>query len=215
MTSKPEIIRESPVVFKQPAHESEIRNGWEVIPAYENEGTGPLIIDLSHLPKWDLQGEDLSRRQPADISVPDHSGYCRLEEGMLINVVKWNWVVIWCLAETPAVFFQEPAFTDVTEAYALLLIIGEKAFSIMEKATALDLGTISKKRPFLTLGPVLHIRSQVVVMGNDSPGVFIACPRGYGHAMTDGLLEAGAEYGLCPAGEKRASEWWYRCAHGD
>jgi hypothetical protein len=192
-----------------------MRNGWEVIQTYENEGNGPFIVDLSHIPKWDLQGEDLSKRRPAGISVPSHSGYCRLEKGMLINVVKWNWAVIWCFAENPSAFFQEPAFTDVTEAYALLLILGKNVFSVMEKVSALDLVAPSKKRSFLTIGPVLHIRSQVVVMGNDSPGIFVACPRGYGHAMADGLLEAGEEYGLCPAGEKRASEWWHQCTHND
>jgi hypothetical protein len=186
-----------------------MRNGWEVVAAYKNEGAGPFIVDLSHIPKWDLQGEDLSRRRPADISVPIHSGHCRAEKEMLINVVKWNWAVIWRLSESPADFSREPAFTDVTEAYALLLIIGKDAFSIMEKVTALDLMATSRERPFLALGPVLHIRSQVVVMGNDCPGVFIACPRGYGRAMSDGLLEAGAEYGLCPAGEERLLEWWH------
>lgn len=212
-TSKLEIKKESPVVFKQPVREKEMQNGWEVVTAYENEGAGPVIVDLSHIPKWDLQGEDLSRRRPGNIAVPIHSGHCRMEEGMLISVVKWNWAIIWRLSESAISFSREPAFTDVTEAYALLLMIGKETLSVMEKVTALDLAATAEKRPFLTLGPVLHIRSQVVVMGEDSPGVFVACPRGYGRAMAHGLLLAGEEYGLCPAGEKRASEWWHMHAH--
>lgn len=203
----PEIKRQSSVVFRQRAHQREIRNGWEVILAYEDEGEGPFLIDLSHLPKWDLQGENLPERRPAGIMVPNHSGHCRLERGMLINVIKWNWAVIWCLSEAAGDFSQESAFTNVTDKYALLLVLGKEAFSIMEKVTALDLAAPTKQRPFLSTGPVLDIRSQVIVMGNDCPGVFVACPRGYGHAMADGLLEAGSEYGLCPAGEKRIDKW--------
>lgn len=204
----PKTTRQSPVVFGQQARQRKIRNGWNIVQVYENEGTGPFIVDLSHFTKWNLQGENLPQRRPAGISVPAHSGHCRLEKGMLINVVKWNWAIIWCFSENETTFYQEPAFTNVTEAYALLLIIGKEAFSIMEKVTALDLAAPTKKKPFLSVGPVLHIRSQVVVMENGSPGVFVACPRGYGRAMADGLLEAGNEYGLSPAGEKRLFEWW-------
>ena len=53
------------------------------------------------------------------------------------------------------------------------------------------------------MGPVLNVRSQVVVMARDvdSSTVLVACPRGYGQSMAEALLEAGAEQGLRPGGE--------------
>jgi hypothetical protein len=202
-----DFIRESPIAFSQASLRTEARNGWNVVTGYEDEGTGPFLVDLSHLPKWDLQGENLSERRPAGISVPAHSGHCGFEGGLLVNVVKWNWAVIWCFTENPPDFSGERAFTDVTEACALLALMGPEAFSIMEKVTALDLTSPSVKRPFMTLGPVLHVRTQVVVIGHDDPAILVACPRGYGQSMAHGLLEAGEEFNLRPAGEDRFSKW--------
>lgn len=95
------------------------------------------------------------------------------------------------------------AFTNVTEAYALFALLGKAVFSIMEKVTPLDLLSPERKTPFLAMGPVLHVRSQVVVLarGVDSSAVLAACPRGYGQSMAEALLDAGKEWGLRPGGE--------------
>ena len=102
------------------------------------------------------------------------------------------------------VFADEYAFTNVTEAYALLALVGAEAFSIMEKLTSLDLLSPERKPPYLTMGPVLRIRCQVVVLSKEDErsAVLIACPRGYGQSMAGIILEAGKEYGLKPGGEK-------------
>jgi glycine cleavage system aminomethyltransferase T len=201
--------RHSPVTFSSPPAQTQVRKGWEVVLNCCNEGTGPFLIDLSHIAKWDVQGENLSQIRPAGINIPQHSGDCRFKDGILINLVKWNWAIIWCFSEDELNFSHEYAYTDVTEAYALFALIGKGAFSIMEKVTNLDLTSPHKKTPFLLLGPILHIRSQVVVLEKvkDEHVVLIACPRGYGQSMAQALLEEGDEYGLRPGGENAFTKW--------
>ena len=95
------------------------------------------------------------------------------------------------------------AFTNVTEAYALLALVGSDVLSIMEKVSALDLVSPEREPPFLTMGPVLHVRSQVVVLAreDDNSTILVACSRGYGQSMAEAFLDAGKEWGLRPGGE--------------
>jgi len=174
---------------------------------YEDEGEGPFLIDLSHIGKWDVQGEDLPSLQPAGLAIPDDSAQCLLTGDFLLNLVKWNWATIWHFSSDMPDFADHFAFTNVTEAYALLALTGKEIFSIMEKLTALDLLSPSRKPPFLIMGPVLHVRSQVVVLikEKDSTIILVACPRGYGQSMAKHILDAGKEYGLKPGGEDHFS----------
>jgi glycine cleavage system aminomethyltransferase T len=197
------IKRYSPVTFAQiPARTLE-RNGWEVVLEYEEEGTGSFLIDLSHIGKWDVQGENLTLIQPAGLEIPKDSEQCTVTDRYLINLIKRNWATIWHFSKDMPDFADDYAFTNVTEAYALLALVGSDVLSIMEKVTDLDLFSPNRRPPFLTMGPVLHIRSQVVVMSRevDSSAVLVACPRGYGQSIAEALLEAGKEQGLRPGGE--------------
>ena len=198
-----EIKRYSPVTFAHAPVRTQERNGWEVVLEYENEASGPFLIDLSHIGKWDVQGESLSSIRPAGLAIPKDSEQCTVTDRYLINLIKWNWATIWHFSQDMPDFADDFAFTNVTEAYALLALLGEEVFSIMEKTSALDLLSPERKPPFLTMGPVLHVRSQVVVLtrGADKSTVLVACPRGYGQSMAEALLDAGKEWGLRPGGE--------------
>jgi hypothetical protein len=147
-----------------------------------------------------VQGENLSSIRPAGLVIPEDSEHCVFTESFLVNLIKWNWATIWHFSQDMPDFAGDFAFTNVTEAYALL---GNEVFSIMEKVSALDLLLPERKPPFLTMGPVLHVRSQVVVLARevDSSAVLLACPRGYGQSMAEALLDAGKEWGLRPGGE--------------
>ncbi len=195
--------RYSPVKLPNTPARTQVRNGWEVVLEYEDEGTGPFLVDLSHIGKWDVQGEDLPSLRPAGLAIPEDSEQCLLTEDFLLNLIKWNWATIWYFSEDMPDFADEYAFTNVTEAYALLVLVGREAFSIMEKLTSLDLFSPDRKPPFLIMGPVVHIRSQVVVLSGEKDGsaVLVACPRGYGQSMAEIMLDAGKEYGLKPGGE--------------
>jgi glycine cleavage system aminomethyltransferase T len=195
--------RYSPVTFPATPARTRIRNGWEVVLEYNDEGMGPFLVDLSHIGKWDVQGEDLPSLRPAGLAIPTDSEQCMLTGGYLLNLIKWNWATIWHFSVDMPDFAEEYAFTNVTEAYALLMIAGRDTFSIMEKVSSLDLLSKRQKPPFLTMGPVCRIRSQIVVLSReeDMSIVMVACPRGYGQSMADVILDAGGEYGLRPGGE--------------
>jgi len=197
------LIRYSPVTLPNASARTELRNGWEVVLEYEDEGTGPFLIDLSHIGKWDVQGEDLPSLRPAGLAIPADSEQCLLTGDFLLNLIKWNWATIWHFSVDMPEFANQYAFTNVTEAYALLALMGREAFSIMEKLTSLDLLSPERKPPFFIIGPVVHIRSQVVVLSREEhkSSVLVACPRGYGQSMADIMLNAGKEYGLKSGGE--------------
>ena len=197
------IKRYSPVTFAHIPARTQVRNGWEVVLEYEDEATGPFLIDLSHIGKWDVQGESLSSIRPAGLVIPEDSKHCSFTGSFMVNLIKWNWATIWHFSQDMPDFADNFAFTNVTEAYALFAILGKEVFSIMEKVSALDLVSPEREPPFLTLGPVLHVRSQVVVLARevDSSAVLVACPRGYGQSMAEALLDAGKGRGLRPGGE--------------
>ena len=201
--------RLSPIKFSSPPTEKEIRKGWEVVLEYEDEGKGPFLIDLSHIPKWDVQDADLRQIRPMDVAIPEHPGDCILESSLLINRMNATQAAIWHLSEAQPDFPLEPAYTDVSDGYALMAVLAKDVFSIMEKVTPLDLSTPSRVPPFLLQGPVLHVRCQIVVLGEkgDDGAVLIAFPRGYGQSVCEALLDAGIEWGLRPAGETAFRDW--------
>ena len=201
--------RRSPMKFSSTTSKKEVRDGWEVVLEYEDQGNGPFLVDLSHVPKWDVQDADLTQIRPMEVAIPDRPGDCILENGLLINRMNATQAGIWHLLERHPAFPQEPAYTDVSDAYALMAILAKDLFPIMEKVTPLDLSTPSKAPPFLLQGPVLHLRCLIVVLGEkrDDGAVLIALPRGFAQSACEALLDAGMEWGLHPAGETAFRDW--------
>lgn len=195
--------RYTPVTFAQTPARTQERNGWEIVLEYEDEATGPFLIDLSHIGKWDVQGENLASIRPAGLDIPRDSEQCTVTDQYLINLIKWNWATIWHFSQDMPDFADDYAFTNVTEAYALLALVGLDVLSILEKITAFDFFTPQRRPPFLTMAPVLHIRSQVVILSREveNSAVLVGCARGYGQSMAEALLDAGKEWGLRPGGE--------------
>lgn len=204
--------RLSPVKFSSPPSKKEIRDGWEVVLEYEGQGNGPFLIDLSHVPKWDVQDAGLTHIRPMDVAIPERPGDCVLENGILINRMNPTQACIWHLLRVPPPIPEEAAYTDVSDAYAVVAVLGKEVFPLMEKVTPLDLSAPAKKPPFLLQGPVLHVRCQIVVFGEkgDDAAVLIACSRGYGQSMCDALLDAGMEWELRLAGESAFCDWLER-----
>jgi hypothetical protein len=191
--------RHSPVQFESPPARTEIRNGWEVVLSHEDEGQGPWLIDLSHVTKWDIQSADLSKIRPDEVVIPETPGSCVLEKGRLINRMAYAQEAVWHVSGKNPHIPDESAYTDITEEYALLGLLGRDIFLIMEKITALDLQSPRKQWPFLLQGPVLHVNSQVVVLNREA--LIVAFARGYAQPMVQAILDAGTEWGLRPAGE--------------
>ena len=203
------IIRRSPVSFDSRPAKTEMRDNWTVVLEYEAEETGPYVIDLSHSAKWDLQDTNLSQFRPWGVTIPQTPGQCAFQNGILINRMNRTQAACWHLCKTSPQVPEESAYTETTDATLLLALLGKDVFSIMEKVSALDFISPERKTPFLLQGPVLHVPCQVVCLekADENIAVLFTCSRGYGESMVEGILSAGAEFGLRPAGENALNKW--------
>jgi hypothetical protein len=203
------IIRRSPVTFDSPAARTEERDNWTVVLEFENQEAGPWIIDLSHRARWDLQDGAIDGIQPWGASVPDAPGKCIFAHGVLINRMNRTQASLWHLKgdrpDTP----EGQSFTDVTDATVFLALIGKNLALLLEKLTSLDFFNPLNSPPFLLQGPLSHVPCQCVMLEKsaDRSGILFTCSRGYARDMVEGILEAGAEFGIRPAGEEAFSRW--------
>lgn len=205
------MMRISPVQFDARPSEIEERDGWRVVKSYENEGEGPNLVDLSHRPRWDVQDKAVGDLTPVDgVSIPSTPGEAVLGNGVLINRMNGTQAAIWHLdGETPEQPADMPMVTDTTETTLCLALVGPSVFDITEKLTSLDLGSPNQATPRLVQGPFSHVPCQIVVFSNQDEqcGILFTCSRGYGHDMVHAILDAGKEFDLTPAGEKRFHDW--------
>ena len=201
----------SPVSFLSEPDQTEMRDGWKVVLRYKDEGTGPFLIDLSHRKRWDVQDSDLSKIQLGGVTIPENPGQCAFQAGLLINRMNRTQAAVWHLLGDCPDITQETAYTEITEGSVFFALVGSEPdiFFIMERITSLDLQFPKNDTPFLIQGPIAHVPCQIVVFqkGKKESTVLFTCSRGYGMCMAQALLDAGAKYGLRPAGENTVSDW--------
>ena len=203
------IIRRSPVTFDRPPARTEVRDNWTVVLEYEDQGAGPWVIDLSHRARWDLQDRAIDGIQPWGAGVPDTPGRCAFADGILINRMNRTQASLWHLKgdrpDTP----EGQSFTAVTDVTVFLALIGKNLALLLEKLTALDFFKPLNSPPFLLQGPLSHVPCQCVMLEKsaDRSGILFTCSRGYARDMVSGILEAGEEFGLRPAGEDAFNRW--------
>ena len=204
------IIRRSPVTFDSTPAQTEVRDNWTVVLEYEDQGAGPWLIDLSHRVRWDLQDREIDTIQPWDLNVPESPGRCSYGNGVLINRMNRTQSSIWHLSGDKPDSPDGTAFTDVTDATVFLALIGKNLASITEKLTSLDFFNPLNDPPFLLQGPLSHVPCQCVMLDNsqDRSGILLTCSRGYARDMIHAVLDAGAEFGLRPAGENTFNRWF-------
>ncbi len=201
------LIRRSPIKLPARPERTEERDGWKIVVNYQDQGDGPHLVDLSHVYKWDLQSSDLAGFSPGGLSVPEKPGVSALKDGWLVNRMNNTQASVWRLggnAEASPDPAREPAYTETTDAQALIALIGPKLAAVVETITSLDVFAPGVEPPALVQGPVLHIPCQVVRLGEagERGTILIAFSRGYGQAMAEAVLEAGRPYGLTPGGEE-------------
>lgn len=204
------IQRYSPVTFKSSTQKTEIRDNWKIVLAYQEEGPGPWLVDLSHKTRWDLQDSQIDDPSPSGLSVPPGPGICLFTKNTMINRMNHTQAAIWHLGPEEMKLPDFKGFTDVTESTVFLALFGSDAFHVAEKLTALDFLDPVRKAPFLLQGPLCHVQCQIVILEKNtdmSGGLLLTCSRGYADSMVHAVLDSGAEYGLRPAGENRFTEW--------
>ena len=195
--------RHSPVALMSRPARTECRDGWEVVLDYHGEGKGPFLIDLSHRPKWDIQDSRLAAIQPLGTAIPESPGHCAVDKGVVVSRMNRTQAAVWQLLEPAVSMPQERPYTDMTDAFALLALVGKEALAIMEKVTSLDFAAPGRVAPFYLQGPVLHVPCQIVVLEkrSDLHVILLGCSRGYGQSMAAALLDAGSHWGMRPGGE--------------
>lgn len=210
-----EIMRQSPVSFRVRPLKTEDRNLWRVVLEFENETSGQYLVDLSHVCRWDVQDSQLSKYQPANVTIPDKPGMSTLSGEVLVNRMNGTQASVWQFSREQPALPEETAYTDVSEATVALAVIGDNCYSIAEKLSSLDLLDPQKQAPFLLQGPFSHVPCQIVALGkgNGLNGFILTCSRGYANDMVDAILEAGEEFNLIPAGEEKFRNWITQLNH--
>lgn len=205
----PQAYRASPVRFDASAHKTEERNGWTVVLEYADEQDGPWLIDLCHLPRWDVQDRDVGQYRPGEQEIPATPGMCVLEENMLINRMNQTQAAVWYLGPKARDMPKEPAYTDIQESTACLALVGTNSLAVSEKVSNLDLADPNRSIPCLIQGPLARVPCQMVLLGStrQGEGFVFTCARGYARDMLQALLQAGKEFALRPAGERRMAEF--------
>jgi hypothetical protein len=203
------IIRRSPVDFDSPVARFDERDNWKVVMAYEDEGDGPWLIDLSHRSRWDLQDQEIEQIQPWGANVPETPGRCAYHNGMLVNRMNRTQASLWHLAGSSPELPGDVVYTDVTDATVFLALIGKNLGVLIERLTALDFFNPGIEPPFLLQGPLSHVPCQCVMLERspDRCGILLTCSRGYAADMVHAVLDAGTEFGLKPAGEEVFNRW--------
>ena len=118
-----EILRSSPIEL--PGQTSKIRtwNAFGVVVEFEEEGAGPHLVDLSHRPKWDLQGDRISDGKFLETAIPETPGHSRLEKGLVINRMNRVQALAWLLDGEAPQFAAEPCITELTDGLCLLALV--------------------------------------------------------------------------------------------
>lgn len=201
--------RRSPVRFDAVPAERTLRDGWDIVRRYPEEGAGPWIVDLSHRSRWDLQHPDVGSQRPFGVSVPANPGEVTVSGGIIVNRMNRTQASIWHLGagdrpEAPS----GTGFTETTDGHCMLAFLGSQTPAVLEHLTNLDLFDPGRGLPRLVQGPVLHVPCQVVAF--DSTCAVLTMSRGYGRTFADAALEFARPCGLRPAGEARFEEWLAR-----
>ncbi len=203
------VFRQSPVTFQCEAAEKITHDGWEIVLAFEGEGEGPWLVDLSHLQRWDFQHANLDLKTPFGLDMPAEPGQVILHDERLVTRMNRTQAAIWNLTRSDAL--EEPEvmnFTDLTDAHCMLAVLGQGVSQVMENVSNLDLFRPDRQVPFLTQGPVMHIPCQVVTVAIDC--VLMTFSRGYGQSFADAMLHAATGCKLRPGGEEVFSRWLSR-----
>jgi glycine cleavage system aminomethyltransferase T len=200
--------RVSPLDMGLKAERVLARNGWEIPLAYVGERTrsSMFVTDLSHVPKWSLQGPGLEAISPAGLSIPEKPGMITLEHGLLLVRLTPSECRIMSFGEDTPVF-EETDFTDVTDAYATVAVVGTRCFDVLAKLSSIDFeGQFSPRAALAPVEDVTCLLAHITGRGG-VPGIILAGARGYGHFFLEALLDAGKEFSIQPAGWERFRLW--------
>jgi sarcosine oxidase gamma subunit len=189
------------------------RNGWEIALTYVGESVHkPMFMtDISHVPQWALQGQNLDALRRAGLPVPEKPQQVTMKNSILITrLTPWECRIMALGNEIPE--FTDAGYTDVTDAYASFAIGGPQCLEVLNKLCPVDLDEPEQVLPRSALAPVEDVTCLIIRLHGkgDIPALIISGARGYGHFLMEIFLDAGKEYGLGLAGFQRFKDWLNR-----
>jgi aminomethyltransferase folate-binding domain-containing protein len=159
------------------------------------------LTDLSHRPKAVVQGAAVKELDPPKPGLAKWTG-----KGYIGSLTQ-DEAVIFDLTGSMAVDWQNPAYTDMTEAWVLLAVWGPKALPVMQRLVEIDIERPDLDHPFYLITQNHAINVQIINLKRTEPGFLIACNRSHGQNLFDTLLHAGEHLGLKPAGIEAFEKW--------
>jgi sarcosine oxidase gamma subunit len=172
----------------------ELRDGWLIAARYpaEPHSGANALVDFAHRPTWELNGPDVTRQLTAlcghDVAIRSiHAGE------------RWQ---AYRLTHARAIIFGMPAdevdgALDVTGGWVSLALMGPAAERILNKVTAIDLRHETLPLQACCQGPIFGVNT---LIGRFAGRFELHICGDSAEFLWDVLLDAGAEFGLRPAG---------------
>jgi len=93
---------------------------------------------------------------------------------------------------------DDPAYTDITDGWALFGLAGESITDILEQITEVDLLPAGGPPLMFIQGPIFHVSARIVIIKHDQDAkiAMIAFPRGFGQSAAEAFRDVGSRIGL-------------------
>ncbi len=204
-----EITRYSPVKFDSIPSREEVRRGWQIVLDFEDQGEELYLVDLSHLPRWDVQNKNLSKFKPFGLDIPQKPNRAVRKGAQLIGRLNQAQCLVWSLDGDDLPPLDGAELTELTDAQAVLALVGMNLEEVVETITPVDIFGSAVKTPCLFQAPVFQIPCQIIRLDNtgETDAILIACARGYGQTMAEAILKSGNRRKPIPGGEKVFTDW--------
>jgi hypothetical protein len=177
--------------------------GWTLVMRYEDEGDdlATSLIDLSHRPKALVVGPAAEALGPLDPGRAAWGGQvyvcCRKPGERILFDLTGPLEPIW----------PNDLYTDMTDAWALLAVLGQKANEVMHRMMPIDFERPDLRGPFYAISRSRGIWVQLINPKIEQPCFLLACDRSHGQNLVEALFLAGRPLDLKPAGLGRVAGW--------
>ena len=171
----------------------EMLAGWEVAVRYPQQPnrTGNALVDLSHVPTFEINGPETSAAL---------ASICGADV-LLRKIHSSNARHVYRLTPSRAIVFGNVppniGAIDVTGGWASLALIGPDAERILNKVTAVDLRERTLPAQACCQGPIFGVNT---LFGRFADRLELHVCSDSAEFFWEVLMDAGAEFGLRPAG---------------
>lgn len=172
--------------------------GWNLATSYPAESNAAAhLVDLSHCPKAVLWG-------PHDMSLAP--GQVQWTGTAFISCRKPGEHIIWHITGEPP-DGSNPYYTDLTDAWALMAIIGPRTVDILNRLIPIDFEQPHRREAWFGVVRCHGLWVQVLNPKKETPGILLACERSHTHNLVQELLQNGVPLGLQPGGLNGVDTW--------